>query len=111
MRTCRASWRGPCPGTISTPLSACRGGVKNGELLERIEREGFNVFVTGDKNMENQQRLEGRPFAVLVMSAINWPVVRPHVHKIAAALDKACPGTVSRIDCGVFAPRSKPTGE
>ena len=37
------------------------GGVKNGELLKLIEREGFDVFLTGDKNMENQQRLEGLP--------------------------------------------------
>lgn len=74
------------------------GGIKNGALLDLIEREGFDVFLTGDKNMENQQRHEGRPFAVLIMSAINWPVVRPHIHKISAALDKARPGTVKTID-------------
>jgi len=83
------------------------GGIKNGALLTLIEREGFDAFLTGDKNMENQQRLDDRPFAVLIMSAINWPVVQPHVHKIAAALDVARPGTVQMIDCGVFKPRSK----
>ncbi len=83
-------------------------GIKNGALLRLIERQGFNVFLTGGKNMENQQRLEGRPFAVLVMSAINWPVVRPHIHKIAAAIDEARHGTVKRIDCGVFSAHSKP---
>jgi hypothetical protein len=50
------------------------GGFKNGALLKLIEREAFEIFLTGDKNMDNQQQLEGRPFAVLVMSAINWPV-------------------------------------
>jgi hypothetical protein len=49
------------------------GGIKNGALLTLIERERFNVFLPGDKNMQNQQRLEDRPFAVLIMSAINWP--------------------------------------
>jgi hypothetical protein len=29
------------------------GGVKNGALLKLIEGEGFDVFLTGDKNMEN----------------------------------------------------------
>ena len=81
------------------------GGVKNGALLTLIENEGFDIFLTGDKNMGAQQRLEGRPFAVLVMSAINWPVVRPHIHKIVAALDAAQPGTVTTIDCGEFKPR------
>ncbi len=42
------------------------GGIKNGALLTLVEREGFHVFLTGDKNMEHQQRLEGRPFAVLI---------------------------------------------
>jgi len=83
------------------------GGIKNGALLTLIEREGFQVLLTGDKNMETQQRLEGRPFAVLIMSAINWPVVRPHVHKISVAIDDARPGTVKTIDCGVFIPRLK----
>jgi hypothetical protein len=39
---------------------------------------------------------------VLIMSAINWPVVRPHVDKISAAFDQARSGTVKTIDCGVF---------
>jgi hypothetical protein len=41
------------------------------------------------------------------MSAINWPVVRPHVHIIAAAIDEAQPGTVRMIDCGVFIARRR----
>ena len=96
---------------IHTVVSMQWGGIKNGALLNLIEREGFNVFLTGDKNMQNQQRLEGRPFAVLIMSAINWPVVRPHIHKISTALDEARPGTVKTIDCGVFIARLKPASE
>lgn len=96
---------------IHTVVSMQWGGTKNGALLKLIESEGFDVFLTGDKNMENQQQLEGRPFAVLVMSAINWPVVRPHIYKIAAAIDEARPGTVELLDCGMFIPRSKPARE
>lgn len=96
---------------IQTVVSMQWGGIKNGALLALIEREGFEVFLTGDKNMENQQRLEGRPFAVLIMSAINWPVVRRHILEISAALDEAQSGTVKMIDCGVFIPRSKPAND
>ncbi len=67
-----------------------------------IERERFDVFLTGDKNMRDQQRLEDRPFAVLVMSAINWPVVRPMLTRSLQRSTKH--GTVDTIDCGV--PRS-----
>jgi predicted nuclease of predicted toxin-antitoxin system len=92
---------------IHTVVTMQWGGIKNGELLELIEREGFDVFLTGDKNMENQQRLEGRPFAVLIMFAINWPVVRPHIHNFSLAIDEARPGTLKTIDCGVFIARLK----
>ena len=61
--------------------------------------------------MHKQQRLEGRPFAVLIMSAINWPVVRPHIEKISPAIDEAQSGTVATIDCGAFIPRSKRPSE
>jgi hypothetical protein len=87
------------------------GGFKNGALLKLIEREGFQVFLTGDKNMRKQQRLEDRPFAVLIMSAINWPVVRPHIRELSVAIDDARPGTVKTIDCGVFIARLKRSGE
>ncbi len=51
---------------IYTVVSMQWGGIKNGALLTLIEQERFDVFLTGDKNMENQQRLTGRPFAVLI---------------------------------------------
>jgi len=92
---------------IHTVVSMQWGGFKNGALLNLIDHEGFSVFLTGDKNLENQQRIEGRPFAVLIMSAVNWPVIRPHIHIISAALDAARPGTVKTIDCGVFIARLK----
>jgi len=53
---------------IHTVVSMQWGGIKNGALLTLIERERFDVFLTGDKNMDKKQRLEGRPFAVLIMS-------------------------------------------
>jgi predicted nuclease of predicted toxin-antitoxin system len=91
---------------IHTVVSMQWGGIKNGELLTMIERERFDVFLTGDKNMGKQQRLEGRPFAVLILSAINWPVIKPHIQKISVALAEAETGTVKMIDCGAFTPRA-----
>src|SRR5207248_3458848 len=74
---------------IHTVVNMQWGGVKNGALLQLIERERFDVFLTGDKNMRNQQQLESRPFAVLVMSAINWPVVKPYLAAMASAIAEA----------------------
>jgi len=52
------------PPHVHTVVSMQWGGIKSGALLTLIERERFNVFLTGDKNMDKQQRLE------------DWPVVR-----------------------------------
>jgi predicted nuclease of predicted toxin-antitoxin system len=96
---------------IHTVVTMEWGGIKNGALLKLIEGEGFHVFLTGDQNMQNQQQFEGRPFAVLVMSAINWPVILPHVSKISDAIDATEPDTLKAIDCGVFIPKQRRTSE
>ena len=43
------------------------GGLKNGELLRAAEVDGFEVFVTSDKNLSYQQNLSGRQIAILVL--------------------------------------------
>lgn len=83
-------------------------GVKNGELLDRAESGHFEAFVTGDKNLQYQQDLVRRPFAVLVLSAINWAVIKNHVEPIVTALDTARPGSVTFVNCGFFLPRRAP---
>jgi len=55
---------------VSTVAGLGWGGVKNGELLRLIAANGFEVFVTGDKNLQSQQTIVGRSFAVVVLSAI-----------------------------------------
>jgi hypothetical protein len=80
-------------------------GVKNGKLLAAIEALDFEIFITNDKRMEAEGQLVGRTFGSLVLSATNWPIIFPHVGKIAAALDDCQTGTVTRVDCGRFIPR------
>ena len=80
-------------------------GTRNGRLLAAVEAAAFGVMITNDKQMERQQRLLRRPFAVLILSATNWPVIEPHVAKIAQAVDESKPGTVVRVECGKFVPR------
>jgi hypothetical protein len=78
--------------------------VKNGQLLAFIERAQFDAFVTNDKKMEAEGQLSRRPFAILILSATNWNVMKPHVSKIADALEEAMPGEVVRVDVGRFVP-------
>ena len=80
-------------------------GTPNGKLLAAVEAAGFEAMVTNDKRLETQQQLLRRPFAIPVLSATNWPVIEPHVEKIAQAVDDCKPGTVTRVECVFFVPR------
>src|SRR5277367_4971763 len=70
--------------------------VKNGQLLALIERAQFDAFITNDKKMEAEGQLSRRPFAILILSATNWNVIKPHVGRITDALEEAKPGEVAR---------------
>ncbi len=80
-------------------------GVKNGKLLAEITALGFDAFITNDKQMEAEGQLKRRPFAILILSATNWNVMKPRVGNIASALETAKPGEVTPVDVGRFIPR------
>jgi hypothetical protein len=79
--------------------------VKNGKLLALIGQAGFRAFISADKNLETQQSLHGRPFAILLLSTNHWPSIRPNVGKIAEARDASEAGSVTTVDCGTFVSR------
>ena len=72
--------------------------LTNGDLLTEAERADFDVLVTADKNMRYQQNLTGRRIALVVLSTPQWPLVKLHLDKIAAAVDAATPGTFAEVD-------------
>lgn len=46
-------------------------GKKNGELLRLVIDDGFDLFVTVDRNMPYQQNLDLLPFKIVVLCAKN----------------------------------------
>ncbi|HSK74612.1 MAG TPA: DUF5615 family PIN-like protein [Pyrinomonadaceae bacterium] len=43
----------------------------NGELLALAEENGFDVLLTGDANIKNQQNLSNRKISILILRAFN----------------------------------------
>jgi hypothetical protein len=80
-------------------------GTKNGKLLTAIEACGFDAFISNDKRLEFDQNLSRWPFRILLLSTNHWPTVEPNVASIAAALETAEPGKITKVDCGHFIPR------
>jgi hypothetical protein len=71
--------------------------LSNGELLTEAERAGFDVFLTADKNIRYQQNLAARRIAVVVLGTPQWPLVRLHTAKVAAAVNAAVPGSYVEV--------------
>ena len=71
---------------IKTAQEMDWGRLKNGELIQRAEESGFEVFVTSDQNLSYQQNLSGRRIALLVLPTNYWPTLRNQAAKIQATL-------------------------
>lgn len=65
--------------------------LTNGELLALAEGR-FDVLVTTDRNLRQQQSLAGRKIAVLVLPTTSWPRLREQVRNIASAVAAMKPG-------------------
>jgi len=75
--------------------------LSNGDLLAEAERAGFDILLTADKNIRHQQNLSGRRLAIVVRSTPQWPVVRLHIERIAAAVNAAAPGSYTEVNIPV----------
>lgn len=62
--------------------------LKNGELLQIAEQNGFNVLVTTDQNLQYQQNLTNRAIAILVLTTTSWPRIRSQASAIFVAVNQ-----------------------
>lgn len=77
-------------------------GLKNGKLLTAAELDRFDVLLTGDQSLYQEQNLTGRGLAVIAMSSVEWRIIKHHLPSIIAAIDEAKPGSYQAVDCGKF---------
>lgn len=68
-----------------------------GDLLAAVSQEGFEVFVTTDKNIVSQQNLTGLPFAIIVLSSTTWPRIRVASYAVASAIEAASPRAIVEV--------------
>jgi predicted nuclease of predicted toxin-antitoxin system len=71
--------------------------LRNGELLAEAELAGFDVVLTGDKNLSYQQNLAGRTLAIIVLETNNWNILKLNTLPVAEALDRATPGSFQTV--------------
>lgn len=69
-------------------------GLKNGELLRRLEDQGASCLITCDKNMRHQQTISGTGIALIVLPRQRFGDLAPLAARIAEAVKEARPGEI-----------------
>jgi hypothetical protein len=77
---------------ITTAYECGWSKLKNGELLNASEKEGFELLVTTDSNLKYQQNLKSRRIAIIVLSTTSWPRIRQAIDTVILAIDGAAEG-------------------
>lgn len=67
-------------------------GISNGDLLQRAEQDGFDLFIVADKNLRYQQNLKDRKLAIFELWTNHRPTLEKHLDKIKAAAEDIAAG-------------------
>jgi len=78
--------------------------LTNGALLAAAEEAGFEVFLTADQNLPDQQSMKGRDLAVVVLSTSELSVLARRIEDVIEAMNVCRRGAFSYVAFGV-APR------
>lgn len=84
--------------------------LRNGKLLAAAEDNGFEVLLTGDQSIPDENEIAALKIGLVTMSDNHWNIVRDYVPAIAEALHKVKPGQVLPVFCGKFSRKSREPG-
>ncbi len=91
--------RGLASHDVRTVQEMGWSGKKNGELLQLMAAQRFEVFLTVDQNIRHQQNLQGAGIAVVIMIAVTNRLadLMPLLPSVNAALGSIKPGDVVEV--------------
>jgi glutamate racemase len=72
---------------ISTAFEKSWSHLRNGELLQQAEDEGFEALVTTDQNLRYQQNLQERKIAIVVLMSTSWPKIQKTVENVVTSIN------------------------
>ena len=83
---------------VTTAQKMGWSGISNGDLQDKAEQAGLEVFIIADKNLRYQQNLSGRKIAILELWTNHRPTLQRHFPKIRIAVEKLSPGDYSILE-------------
>lgn len=82
---------------ISTVFELGWSTFANGDLLAAAERD-FELLITTDQQIRNQQNLAVRRLAILVLPTTSWPRIQRHVQEIEREIATIKPGEYRELE-------------
>ena len=83
---------------VSTAFERGWSELKNGELLDAAERDGFAVLVTTDSKIKFQQNLSSRRIAIVALLTTSWPRIERAIPVVVNAISAAAPGSYTEVE-------------
>ena len=86
------------PHFVDTSAERDWSTLQNGQLLKQAESDGYDLFITTDKNLKYQQNLTGRMMRILVLSTTSWPRISKRINEIRDALERLDEGGYIEVE-------------
>jgi len=83
---------------VATAKTAGYTGLSNGDLIRRAARDGFDVLLTADRNLPEQQHIPAGNLAIVLVRGSRMANIEPQAERIRAAVAHAQRGTVTRVE-------------
>ena len=83
---------------VVTAKAAGYQGLSNGDLIRRAAADGFEVLVTADRNLPEQQNVSAGNLAVVLVRGSRMVDIEPQAGRIRAAVAASTPGMVTRVE-------------
>ncbi len=82
---------------VTTAVQVGWGKLSNGILLKAAENAGFELMITGDKNLAYQQNLKGRVIALIVLGTTHRNTLEANFAPVLAAVRRAKPNSFEQL--------------
>ena len=66
--------------------------LRNGDLLEKANSDGYELLNTTDQNLWYQQNLAASRLGILVLFSTSWPRIQLRIGDVQAVVDGMQPG-------------------
>ena len=98
------------PHKVTTARQMKWHELSNGGLLKAAEDAGYELMITGDKNLAYQQNLKNRKIALIILGTTHWATLEANLSPLLTAISRAKPGSFERLSTPPYVAPSKKLG-